>query len=609
MARIFISYSRKDEDFARRLATSLAGWGADIWIDVEDIPVGLKWSRAIQEGLDLSDVLIVVMSPDSMTSSNVEDEWQYFLDQRKPVIPVLLHPAKVHFQLSRIQYVDFNKHEYDLALRQLHTVLVQKGLSIQPLPGSAAHPPAQAALPVREESTPIPPSPSRRTGWIVIGAVVIVAVIAALLINGQPNPQTAADNPTTEVALADTTDTATPTPSRTSSIIIMYTQTATSSPTLSATDIENTVQAEIAAFPTQEAQTLAAIQAATATFWTPTPTFDIRATARARITETFEALAAAATSTFNAAQTQAALDMTATSTLWTPTPSTTPTFTFTPTPLGGGGQIAFSTRAGGSNEDIYLLDLATGATQQLTNDPANDWYPAWSPDGSRIAFSSNRQNGNRDLYVMDADGENVTRLTFNADFEEDPVWSPDGTQIAFSSSFGVEGKRDIYIIKADGTDMRQLIVNPAEDREPSWSPDGTRIAFHSDRKDADFFQIYTFDAQCADPEACERSVRAIENAYGTFPGWSPDGEQIVFQSNVDRNFNIYVINLDSTGFRRLTDDLADDRRPSWSPDGRYVVFQSVRDGDLELYRLHVATGETVQLTDNTWDDIDPVWRP
>src|SRR5262245_58227367 len=56
MARIFISYSRKDEAFSRRLAASLSQLGADVWIDVEDIPSGMKWSRAIQEGLDVSDV-------------------------------------------------------------------------------------------------------------------------------------------------------------------------------------------------------------------------------------------------------------------------------------------------------------------------------------------------------------------------------------------------------------------------------------------------------------------------------------------------------------------------------------------------------------------------
>ena len=83
MARLFISYSRNDEEFARQLATSLSEMGADVWIDIEDIPAGMKWSRAIQEGLDSGQLLIVIISPDSMDSRNVEDEWQYYLDNNK----------------------------------------------------------------------------------------------------------------------------------------------------------------------------------------------------------------------------------------------------------------------------------------------------------------------------------------------------------------------------------------------------------------------------------------------------------------------------------------------------------------------------------------------
>ena len=132
MARIFISYSRKDEAFARRLAESLSNMGADVWIDIEDIPAGMKWSRAIQQGLDTGQLIIVVISPDSMASSNVEDEWQYYLDQDKPVVPVLLRPARIHFQLNRLQYIDFHSQDYGQAIGQLYGELRTKGLQLSP---------------------------------------------------------------------------------------------------------------------------------------------------------------------------------------------------------------------------------------------------------------------------------------------------------------------------------------------------------------------------------------------------------------------------------------------------------------------------------------------
>lgn len=129
MSSVFISYSRRDEEFARRLAGALSDHGFQVWIDIEDIPAGMKWSRAIQQGLDDANAMVVLISPDSMASTNVEDEWQYFLDQRKPVIPVLVRPAKVHFQLSRIQYVDLVNQPADAGFKQLVGVLLSKGLT------------------------------------------------------------------------------------------------------------------------------------------------------------------------------------------------------------------------------------------------------------------------------------------------------------------------------------------------------------------------------------------------------------------------------------------------------------------------------------------------
>jgi WD40 repeat protein len=120
MPKVFISYSRKDEDFARRLATDLDRLGADLWIDTDDIPPGVNWSTAIQQGLDTCEVLVLIISPDAMESGNVEDEWQYFRDEGKPIVPVIWRSApRLHFQLRRIQYVDFAAQEYDLALSQL----------------------------------------------------------------------------------------------------------------------------------------------------------------------------------------------------------------------------------------------------------------------------------------------------------------------------------------------------------------------------------------------------------------------------------------------------------------------------------------------------------
>ncbi|MEP7287692.1 MAG: SUMF1/EgtB/PvdO family nonheme iron enzyme [Chloroflexota bacterium] len=160
MSKLFISYSRTDEAFVRRLAAHLDNLGVDIWLDVEDIPAGMKWSTAIQEGLRSCDLMLLILSPDSMASINVEDEWQYYLDRKKPIIPILLRPADIHFQLTRIQYIDFHKQPYDQAVEKLHKELGRHKISLQPIPTQPL-----VSTPTRPRSIDLLPQPF---AWIEI---------------------------------------------------------------------------------------------------------------------------------------------------------------------------------------------------------------------------------------------------------------------------------------------------------------------------------------------------------------------------------------------------------------------------------------------------------
>lgn len=85
-----------------------------------------------------------------------------------------------------------------------------------------------------------------------------------------------------------------------------------------------------------------------------------------------------------------------------------------------------------ANAEIYAVNVDGTVLTRLTEDPAEDAQPAWSPDGAKIAFASNR-DGNFEIYVMSADGSDVERLTDDPGNDGFRAWSPDGATIAFSS--------------------------------------------------------------------------------------------------------------------------------------------------------------------------------
>ena len=129
----------------------------------------------------------------------------------------------------------------------------------------------------------------------------------------------------------------------------------------------------------------------------------------------------------------------------------------------GPGLIVYASDRTG-NFEIYILNPDTGQTTQLTNDPATDIEPAWSPDGNTVAFVSDR-DGDYELYVVRADGTNMLQLTNNTAEDRLPRWQPDGLHLMYSSD--VNGQWDLYAISADGALVRQLTNDPSDERGPA----------------------------------------------------------------------------------------------------------------------------------------------
>jgi CRP-like cAMP-binding protein len=122
-ARIFLSYARTDQEFVTRLANNLRQEQIDVWLDVYRIEAGKSWARQIAQALDTCEVMLLVLSPATVASDNAEDEWNYFLDHKKPVIVVRLAPCKTPYRLQKLEYINFHETDYDQSLARLAATL------------------------------------------------------------------------------------------------------------------------------------------------------------------------------------------------------------------------------------------------------------------------------------------------------------------------------------------------------------------------------------------------------------------------------------------------------------------------------------------------------
>lgn len=120
--RVFISYSRKDDRFAHRLAVDLRDSGFVVWLDLDELSGGQVWTDQIENALRACDLFVAVLSPDAMESIWVKKEITMALNLGKQIVPVMVRSVDIPLALIDIQYIDFRR-RYNRALKTLFDVM------------------------------------------------------------------------------------------------------------------------------------------------------------------------------------------------------------------------------------------------------------------------------------------------------------------------------------------------------------------------------------------------------------------------------------------------------------------------------------------------------
>ena len=127
MAKVFVSYSRKDIEFAKRLTGELQKSELDFWVDWEGIPPTVDWWKQIEKGIEEADAFLFLISPDSAASKVCGQEIDCAVKNGKRLIPLIVRDIKgdeAPSQLGHLNWIFFRESDdFDAAIKKLMTAI------------------------------------------------------------------------------------------------------------------------------------------------------------------------------------------------------------------------------------------------------------------------------------------------------------------------------------------------------------------------------------------------------------------------------------------------------------------------------------------------------
>ena len=284
----------------------------------------------------------------------------------------------------------------------------------------------------------------------------------------------------------------------------------------------------------------------------------------------------------------------------------------------GTALIMQSTRAGADCDRIWRIDdvFATPRLTQVSSGKGRTTCAYFLPGNEKVLYASTHAAAPAcppkpdfskgyvwplyrayDIYESNRDGSGIRPLIASEGYDAEATVCKDGS-IVFTSTR--DGDIDLYVSDVEGKNVRRLTTEPGYDGGAFFSPDCSKIVWRASRPEGKALEVYK--ALLAEDLVRPSKLEIwVMNADGTgkrrvtslgaaafAPSFFPDGKRIAFASNhadpKGRNFDIYAVNLDGSGLEPLTTYDGFDGFPLFSPDGTKIVFSSNRNG--------TARGET-----------------
>jgi len=228
--------------------------------------------------------------------------------------------------------------------------------------------------------------------------------------------------------------------------------------------------------------------------------------------------------------------------------------------------------------------------------------PTLAPKGERVAFLTNI-TGTPQIWTMAATGGWPDQLTFYTDRVDFVEWSPDGTGMIFGKARGGDENAQLFWMSPDGAQVRQLTDAPKiRYNFGAWSADGRRISYASNKRDPNFFDIYTMEVATG-----QESLVYQQDGSNAPAAWSQDGRFIVVSRSSDTlslDNDLYLVELATKNVTHLTPHTGATQYGNvhFTRDGSAILLSTNAEREWQqLARMNLQTRKTEIIDDTPWD--------